>query len=139
MVPPSFSWPDRATPQLSSRQAPTPYRPRRRAIPTTLFVRWLDAKFDEQADKVVPPQQVLRDELDGQTMLQLERLVAAEIVAAGGFTERVETAMIAAREKTDALDLERIVRSGLDTKPEQRWDKPLGSTAADIAAGVLNS
>lgn len=41
--------------------------------------------------------------------------------------------MVAAREKTDALDLERIVRSG------QRWDKPLGSTAADIAAGVLNS
>ena len=109
------------------------------AMTSPEFVRWLDTKFEEHADKVVPPQQVLREELDGQTRLQLERLVAAEILAAGGFDARVERAMAAAREKTKVLDLELIVRSGLDRTPEHRWDKPLGSTAADIAAGVLNT
>ncbi len=109
------------------------------AMTSPEFVRWLDRKFEEHADKVVPPQQVLREELDGQTRLQLERLLAAEILAAGGFEQRVEAAMAAAREKTKALDLDQIVRRGLNKTPEHRWDRPLGSTAADIAAGVLNS
>lgn len=82
---------------------------------------------------------MLREKLDGQTRLQLERLLAAEILAAGGFDQRVESAMAAAREKAKALDLDQVVRRGLDKTPEHRWNRPLGSTAADIAAGVLNS
>lgn len=109
------------------------------AMTSPEFVRWLDAKFAEHAEKVVPPQKVLREELDEQTRAQVERLVAADILAAGRFTERVERAMATAREKTRSLDLDRIVRDGLNKAPEQRWDRPLGSTAADIAAGVLNS
>lgn len=109
------------------------------AMTSPEFVRWLDAKFAEHAEKVVPPQKVLREELDEQTRTQLERLVAADILAAGGFTERVEKAMATAREKARLLDLDRIVRDGLNRAPKQRWDRPLGSTAAEIAAGVLNS
>jgi hypothetical protein len=103
------------------------------------FVHWLDKKFEEHADKVVPPQKVLRDELDVQTRSELERLLAAEILAAGGFDERVANAMAAARERAETLDLDQIVRNGLTRVPEHRWDRPLGTTAADIAARVLNS
>lgn len=109
------------------------------AMTSPEFIRWLNSKFAEHADKVVPPAAVLREELDGRTRRELERLLAAEILAAGGFAERVETAMVLAREKAKALNLEKIVRDGLNQAPEQRWDAPLLSTAEVVAADVTGS
>lgn len=109
------------------------------AMTSPEFVRWLDSKFEAYADKVVPPQRVLREELDTKTRIELERRVAADILSAGGFAGRVEKAMAAARQSIETLDLDRIVRTGLGDAPEQRWDRPLGSTAADVAEQVLNS
>jgi len=103
------------------------------------FVRWLDMKFEAYADKVVPPQAVLRDQLDEKTQQELKRLIAADILAAGGFEHRVSEALANAREHMAALDLDQIVREGLGKAPEQRWDRPLDSTATDVATGALKA
>lgn len=60
------------------------------AMTSPEFVRWLDMKFEEHAEKVVPPQRVLREELDQKTRTALEQAVAADILAAAGFQRRVE-------------------------------------------------
>lgn len=109
------------------------------AMTSPEFVRWLDMKFEDYADKVVPPQKVLRDQLDEKTQLELQRLIAADILAAGGFESRVSQAMATAREKMQELDLDRIVREGLNKAPEQRWDRPLDFTATDVAAGAIEA
>lgn len=107
------------------------------AMTSPEFIRWLDSKFAEHADKVVPPATVLREELDGRTRQELERLLAAEILEAGGFAERVNEAMAVARETAEKLHLESIVRSGLNKAPEQRWDAPLKDAAASVARNIL--
>jgi len=109
------------------------------AMTSPEFVRWLDMKFEAYADKVVPPQKVLRDQLDEKTQQELKRLIAADILSAGGFETRVSEAMATAREKMQELDLDRIVREGLDKAPEQRWDRPLDSTATDVATGAIRA
>lgn len=109
------------------------------AMTSPEFVRWLDMKFETYADKVVPPQKVLRDQLDEKTHQELKRLIAADILAAGGFETRVKDALASAREKMQELDLDQIVRAGLDNAPEQRWDRPLDTTAVDVAAGAIRA
>lgn len=109
------------------------------AMTSPEFVRWLDMKFEAYADKVVPPQKVLRDQLDEKTQQELKRLIAADILAAGSFETRVSEAMATAREKMQELDLDRIVREGLDKAPELRWDRPLDSTATDVATGAIRA
>jgi hypothetical protein len=109
------------------------------AVTSPEFIHWLDSKFEAYTDKMLPPHRVLREELDTKTRLELERRVAADILSAGSFASRVGKAMADARESIEALDLDRIVRTGPGDAPEQRWDRPLGSAAADLAEKVLNS
>lgn len=107
------------------------------AMSSPQFIDWLDKKFEPYKDKVVPPNRVLHETIEGQTRQSVERMLAEKILAEAGFDGMVSSLMDRARNVTGALDLEGIVRDGLSAMPEARWNRPLDAEAEQIARRVL--
>lgn len=107
------------------------------AMSSPQFIRWLDKKFAQYADKVVPPQSVLRHQFEYDTQQSVERMLAAQLLAQAGFTEKVQALMQQARAASSDLDLESLVRNGLEATPEARWSHPLAQRAEGLAQRLL--
>lgn len=107
------------------------------AMSSPQFIEWLDGKFEQYSDKVVPPSPVLRDAFGQATQASVQRMLAARILEEAGFEQKVQALMKEASSRSTALDLNQIVRQGLKTKPHARWNQPLEVQADALARTVL--
>lgn len=107
------------------------------AMSSPSFIEWLDNKFDQYSNKVVPPQSVLRQQFEQETQRSVERMLADRILKAAGFSEQVQQHMVSARELASNIDLEGVVRDGLEVRPEDRWNHPLDQKSVTIAKEIL--
>ncbi|MFC7461040.1 hypothetical protein [Hydrogenophaga defluvii] len=107
------------------------------AMSSPQFIEWLDGKFEQYSDKVVPPSPVLSDAFGQATQASVKRMLAARILEEAGFDQKVEALVREARTQATALDLNQIVRQGLKTAPQARWDHPLEVQADALARHVL--
>ncbi|MES2208385.1 MAG: hypothetical protein V4525_16510 [Pseudomonadota bacterium] len=107
------------------------------AMSSPQFIAWLDNKFSQYSEKVVPPKAILRDQFDRHTRQAVERIMMKRILDELRFNEQVDKVMHHASEVTEQLDLERVVRTGLADVPENRWNKPLDVKAEQIAAQIV--
>lgn len=108
------------------------------AMSSPQFIEWLDKKFAQYADKVVPPASVLQQQFEQDTQRSVERMLAARILEQAGFADRVQALMAQARATSDTLDLDSLVRVGLEVLPEARWTQPLAQRAESLAQRVLS-
>jgi hypothetical protein len=106
------------------------------AMSSPEFITWLDQKFSDYSDKVVPPKGVLHHQFERHTRQAIERLVTERILKASGFDSRVDALMRHATHVAESLDLEHVVRSGLAQTPENRWNRPLDQVAEAIAEQI---
>lgn len=107
------------------------------AMPTPLFLEWLDRKFEEHAPgKLVPPTDVLRAELAGAVEGQVQDRVRERILREAGFDDQVAAAVDELHGVVDgrAGDLDRVVSADLATRPERSWRAPVVDVAASILA-----
>jgi hypothetical protein len=107
------------------------------AMSSPQFIEWLDGKFEQYSDKVVPPSPVLSDAFGQATQASVKRMLAARILEEAGFDQQVQALMKDARTQATALDLDQIVRQGLKSEPQARWDQPLEVEADALARSVL--
>lgn len=108
------------------------------AMSSPQFIEWLDGKFAKYAEKVVPPNPILRSQLEQQTRQAIERMMAERILKAASFDEKVNIIMNQANQVVDGIDLETVVRDGLAMRPEDRWNRPLDQEAEHIAKQIMD-
>lgn len=107
------------------------------AMASPQFIDWLDQKFAKYADKVVPPSRVLRQQFELATQQSIEKLLAAQILERAGFATKVQDVMKQALSASEGLDLDGLVRKGLEAVPEDRWNRPLAQQAEKLAKQAL--
>ena len=104
------------------------------AMEPDAFLSWMDEKMEAYAGKLVPPEPVLRERLEGQVKERLRRKFTEEAIRAARVDESTEAALLDLRPRLDAMDgeLEDVVRDDLDETPENRWTKPVDDVASTI-------
>lgn len=109
------------------------------AMSSPQFIAWLDEKFAEYADKIVPPAQVLQNKFEEGAQRSVERLLAQRILAEAGFSEQVEALMQKAQSASNAFDLDTVVREGLQATPTALWSQPLAEKAEELAQSLVRT
>lgn len=108
------------------------------AMSSPQFIEWLNSKFEEHACKVVPPTPVLRKQFEDETRTAVSRMLADRILREAGFHDQVDMLMQQAKTVVDNLDLESVVRDGLESTPKARWNSPLDARAHTVAKAIVN-
>jgi hypothetical protein len=108
------------------------------AMSSPQFIEWLNSKFQEHASKVVPPTPVLRKQFEDQTRTAVSRMLADRILREAGFEGQVDELMQQAKTMVEHLDLESVVRDGLESAPKSRWNGPLDERARTVAQAIIN-
>lgn len=106
------------------------------AMTSPQFVAWLEGKMKRYNNgKVVPPESVLRETLRTRTHSIVRARLAADILKAHGFDQRVDAEMGRLTPAIDDFDVHEQVSNGLTERPENTWTVPL-EAAANSVAGV---
>ncbi len=105
------------------------------AMTTPEFLDWLDRKFAPYAGKVIPPADVLGDQLRDDVRNELDQKIAAEILEEARHREKVDEAFVQRTEIIDAAvsNLPDDVQSVLTSNTSDRWVIPVGEIAREIA------
>lgn len=107
------------------------------AMSSPQFLSWLDDKFASHADKVVPPKDVLQEEFGRLARKSVEQMVAQQILKDSGFEAKVNQVLTKVHQESGEMDLEAVVRAGLNDRPENRWDSPIEATASELARRMV--
>jgi hypothetical protein len=99
------------------------------AMTTPQLIEWLDEKMETYGDgKLIPPQDVLVDELMAETKNRLTRQITASILEEAGLEVQVAAAM-AALSPPNGDDLTRGVAEMFKDQPEADWRAHIGTVA----------
>ena len=102
------------------------------AMTTPQLIEWLDEKMETYGDgKLIPPQDVLVDELMAETKNRLTRQITASILEEAGLEAQVAAAM-AALSPPNGDDLTRGVAEMFKDQPEADWRAHIGAVADDL-------
>jgi hypothetical protein len=109
------------------------------AMTTPQFLAWLDRKFADQVDKVLPPTEVLIDRLEEETEAELRRQITEEAHREARVDERVAKAL---GERLPAIhdQVETIrndVNLALQSRPVEPWSEPIRRKARRIARSPI--
>jgi hypothetical protein len=103
------------------------------AMTTPQLIDWLDEKMETYGDgKLIPPQEVLLDELMTVTEKRLRAEITASILSEVGLDDRVAAAM-AALSLPDGDDLRRGVAEMFEDNPETDWRAHIEAVVDDLA------
>jgi hypothetical protein len=103
------------------------------AMTTPQLINWLDEKMETYGDgKLIPPQEVLVDELMTVTEKRLRAEITASILSEVGLDGRVAAAM-AALSLPDGDDLRRGVAEMFKDNPETDWRAHIEAVVDDLA------
>jgi hypothetical protein len=105
------------------------------AMTTPDFLDWLDRKFAPYAGKVIPPTDVLGDQLREDVWNELDQKIAADILEEARHRERVDEAFADRTEIIDAAvsSLPDDVQAVLISSTSDHWVTPVGEIAREIA------
>ena len=102
------------------------------AMTTPQLIEWLDEKMETYGDgKLIPPQDVLVDELMAETEKRLTRQITASILSEAGLETRVAAAM-AALSLPGGDDLRRGIAEMFENDPETGWRAHIEAVADDL-------
>jgi hypothetical protein len=108
------------------------------AMTSPQFIQWLDSKMAEHdRGKVIPPEEVLEDELEGVVSAFVRERAEREVRVRTDF-DRLLRETIAQRMGTIDLSASRIeeyVAEYLNDEPSHRWDHAVGMAAEIIMEG----
>jgi hypothetical protein len=103
------------------------------AMTTPQLIDWLDEKMETYGDgKLIPPQEVLLDELMTVTEKRLRAEITASILSEVGLDDRVAAAM-EALSLPDGDDLRRGVAEMFEDNPETDWRAHIEAVVDDLA------
>jgi hypothetical protein len=93
------------------------------AFTTAEFIEWLDGKMSEYEGKLIPPPEVLADQIEAIARSQIEGRITAEVLRAADIKGRVEREYA---ERADAIAAAKAsaparVRASLDRDDTQPW------------------
>lgn len=111
------------------------YRVELNAMTTPQFLEWLDSKVDEYGNgKLIPPSDVLRDELEEVTRKELRDQIEEDVLKEAMVDEQVEEALQALRPQITTLNgrLTKQVRLSLKETPEDSWRAPISRMASEL-------
>jgi hypothetical protein len=100
------------------------------AMRTPQFLEWLDAKFDAHK-KLIPPDQVMRDQLEQDVRERLNEKITEEILEEAGIDDLVEEAFEERVPEMDSLteSLNETVTEELKQDRAKPWRDPIRSMA----------
>lgn len=64
-------------------------------------------------------------------------MVAQQILKDSGFEAKVNQVLTKVHQESGEMDLEAVVRAGLNDRPENRWDSPIEATASELARRMV--
>jgi len=105
------------------------------------FIEWLDRKIERYAPgKLIPPDQVLKEELQKKTREEIEQRIKEKILeennAEGEIMLAYEDIMPKLDEASETLKDE--VEEALDEYPTQLWRKPVTNEARNLVDANLD-
>lgn len=100
------------------------------AMTTPQFIEWLDGKMADY-DKLVPPEEVLDEELDNRIEEKIRAAITERILREAGFEEQVAAA-IAAIEKPNAATLADGIRELFESESESERRDHIETVADDL-------
>ncbi len=105
------------------------------AITTPDFIDWLDSKMAEYAAKLIPPNDVMTDELCKIARTELKDKIQKEILEEQNFDDKLEDAYneLEPHLAEMAQGLSWIVKEELGKEPSQSWRDPVRKIAAQAA------
>ena len=104
------------------------------AMPTPLFLSWLDEKMQAHGEpKLIPPEQVIQDEYLNSLSGEVRKTVQARILRENNADEQVERGIEDALERSLDMNLREMVLDSLDNDPVTSWREPVRQAAASIA------
>ena len=102
------------------------------AMTTPELIAWLDGKMAKHGDgKLIPPQDVLVDELKAETEKRKRAEITARILSEAGLDERVAAAL-AALSLPDGDDFRRGVAEMFEDNPETDWRAHIEAVVDDL-------
>ena len=102
------------------------------AMTTPQLIEWLDEKMETYGDgKLIPPQDVLVNELKAETKNRLTRQITASILEEAGLEAQVAAAM-AALSPPGGDDLRRGIAEMFENDPGTGWRAHIGAVADDL-------
>ncbi|MCW8138229.1 MAG: hypothetical protein KIT58_04920 [Planctomycetota bacterium] len=110
------------------------------AMTSEEFLRWLDKKMEEQeGQKVVPPPDVLADDLRAKTIEKFEGRTRAQLEEEAGIAAK--TAEIVAEASSRLVlpasdEVEQNVRESLESDPGSLWKRPIDRLAEELAESL---
>ena len=107
------------------------------AMTTPQFIEWLDGKMADY-DRLVPPDEVLRDELDRRIEAKVRAAVTERILREARFEGQVATA-IAAIKKPSAAVLAKGIKQLFKQKADREWRDHIEAIAAERTKGPITT
>jgi hypothetical protein len=101
------------------------------AMTTPEFIEWLDGKMAAY-DKLIPPPDVLKAELDERIERKLRADITERILREAGFEDQVAAA-IAAINKPPAADLQAGIKHLFEQDPDREWRDHIEEIASNTA------
>jgi hypothetical protein len=104
------------------------------AMPSSQFLGWLDTQFEKYDEKVVPPTEVISDQLGQDVRSVLDQRITEEILRDAGRDEQVETAFnhVLPEIVRRGATAEGEIRERLREQPDEHWSQPVGRIAKQI-------
>mgnify|MGYP003539854745 FL=1 len=100
------------------------------AMTSPQFVAWIEGKFDQYAcSKIVPQEDVLRDELKNRLTLQAREKIQEEILQANNYENRVVQYLRPLVGEIFETTLSPIVSKHFETQPADLWKVPISAFA----------
>jgi hypothetical protein len=106
---------------------------------TPQFLDWLDSKMKEYWGKLVPPEDVLLNQLAQSVRTNLEKRITDEVLKEANTDARVDEEF----DKCEPMLLSRLesleqeVRNDLEDHPEHHWAQPISEIAESVTETVL--
>jgi hypothetical protein len=103
------------------------------AMTSRQFLDWLDAKFEDQVGKLIPPAEVAADHLERCVRAKLERSIIDELIREARVKERVEAEYQARRGRVESLSasLPEMIDQAFKEDDTLRWTAPVEEIAAE--------
>lgn len=105
------------------------------AMTSEVFLDWLDAKFEEEVGKIIPPEKVLTETYATQVGKALRDALTEKILKEQDLDRQVLTALKVVPDED--VFLRDYVVEGIDEDPVRKWDKPLEIHAMTIAKEIV--
>jgi hypothetical protein len=100
------------------------------AMTTPQFIAWLDSKMAQYEGKLIPPPEVLEQELAHRIEAKLRTAIAERILREAAFEDQVAAA-VAAIEKTDAATLASGIKTMFEQEADREWRDYIEAVATE--------